>query len=81
MDKIDGVGLSKRGCTLMHSKLDQDGKMIHLVQPASGPPSVAMLVGDIEDLIAGRTTLFEINELDRGARMEKKWPPVIRPFP
>ena len=81
MDKIDEVGLSKRGCTLMHSKLDQDGKTIHLVQPAGGPPSVAMLVGDIEDLIAGRTTLFDINELDRGARMEKKWSSVIRPCP
>ena len=78
MDKIDEVGLSKRGCTLMHSKLDQDGKTIHLVQPAGGPPSVAMLVGDAEDLIAGRTALCEINELDRGARMEKPWPPRVR---
>ena len=79
MDKFDEVGLSKRGCTLMHSKLDQDGKTIHLVQPAGGPPSVAMLVGDIEDLIAGRTTLFDINELDRGARMETPWPRVRDP--
>ena len=74
MDIINEVGLRKLGWKLMQSKLDQDGKMIHLVQPASGPPSVAMLVGDTEDLIAGRTTLFDINELDRGARMKKPWP-------
>ena len=62
MDRIDEVGLRKLGCTLMQSKLDQDGKMIHLVQPASGPPSVAMLVGDAEDLIAGRPDDFFRNQ-------------------
>ena len=79
MDRIDEVGLRKLGCTLMHSKLDQDGKMIHLIRTARGK-SVPMLASDITDWIAGRTTSCDINELDRGARMETPWPSVIRPL-
>ena len=77
MDRIDLVGLSNRGGKLMHSKLDQDGKMIHLVRTARGE-SVPMLASDIADWIAGRTTGYDINRLDRGARMEKPWPPRVR---
>ena len=77
MDSIDEVGLSKRGGKLMHSLLDKDGKMIHLVRTARGE-SVPMLAGDIADLIAGRTTGSDINHLDRGARMKTPWPTVIR---
>ena len=60
MDRIDFVGLSNRGGKLMHSKLDQDGKMIHLVRTARGA-SVPMLASDIADWIAGRTTGYDIN--------------------
>ena len=79
MDRIDLDGLSKRGGELMHSLLDKDGKMIHLVRTARGE-SVPMLASDIADWIAGRTTGYDINRLDRGARMETPWPTVIRPL-
>ena len=57
---------------LLNSKEDQEGQIVHLVR-TKNDGTVAMLGGDIVDCFAGRKTIREIIELDRGKRLD---PPV-----